>query len=81
MKSLILIFVAVFGLTSASFWTNCPNTNAPGPDYMRSPFCGETRCSVVRGQNFTADIYATPQGSHVELRTRITAFVLGIGNF
>lgn len=72
------IFVLALGLSNA-FWSNCPGTNVPGPDDVISPNCGVDRCRVERGGEFPVVIFATPIGIHTELRTRITAFIFGIG--
>ncbi|CAG9803563.1 unnamed protein product [Chironomus riparius] len=79
MKYLFCLIIALsFGLYQA-FWTECPGSGVIGPDSITSPNCTIDRCRVTRGQLLSADILVTWSGSHSELRTRITAFLLGIG--
>ncbi|KAG5674352.1 hypothetical protein PVAND_004327 [Polypedilum vanderplanki] len=75
---ILIVFIFLFANVRA-FYTRCSHTNAPGPDHIVSPNCNSERCFGVRGDVVNADIWATPLGAHTELRTRITAFILGIG--
>lgn len=72
------VFVLAFGITNA-FWSDCPGLNVPGPDEIISPNCSGERCRAERGGELVAEIFATPIAVHTELRTRITAFIFGIG--
>lgn len=79
MKSFVGLIFVIFLVNGEDFWSSCPGSLAPGPDYIRSPHCSGDRCIGVRGEYVEADIYATPIADHKELRTRVTAFIFGIG--
>lgn len=80
MKSIIcVILLSASYCLAETFWSNCPNSDVPGPDKIISPNCGVERCQAVRGEKVIAKIYATPRAVHHELMTRVTAFIFGIG--
>ncbi|KAL7044567.1 hypothetical protein ACKWTF_001972 [Chironomus riparius] len=79
MKFIIFIIFLSSSCFADTFWSNCPGSNVPGPDYIVSPQCSGDRCQAVRGESVTAKIYATPRAIHNELITRVTAFIFGIG--
>ncbi|XP_070506676.1 uncharacterized protein [Chironomus tepperi] len=61
----VLILISALGLNQAT-WTDCPGLNVPGPDSVNSKLL----LPVLR---------ITFQDVHNELRSRVTAFMLGIG--
>ncbi|KAL7031648.1 hypothetical protein ACKWTF_007085 [Chironomus riparius] len=73
----VLTIVILFGYSHA-FWSACPGTTLPSLDSMESPSCTD-RCRAVRGEVFYGTLRMTFQEAHQELRSRVTAFIFGIG--
>ena len=77
MKFIALIIFIFIGQSHA-FWSACPGTNLPTLDSFESPSCTD-RCRAIRGDIFHATLLKTFRGAHHQLRTRLTAFIFGIG--
>lgn len=75
-----IIVLAVLAFSSAdAFWSACPDhPNALIPSRIVSAQCSATLCTLVRGEPFLADVYATHTAVHHRLDVRVTAFVLGV---
>ena len=78
MYKIIVLAVLVFSSADA-FWSACPDhPNALIPSRIESPYCSGSLCTLVRGELFTADVFATHTNVHNRLDVRVTAFVLGV---
>ena len=75
----IIFFTALCFNFSQAFWSVCTGSGIPSIDDMTSPTCSAERCRAIRGEIFEATILATLHRAHNELRTRLTAFLFGIG--
>ena len=78
MKFIFSIIIFIIFERSHAFWSACPGTNLPTLDSMESPSCTD-RCRVIRGEVFHGTLLMTYREAHQELRTRVTAFIFGIG--